>query len=148
MRHLIGVLVASALVLSGTPAAAAPTPALRFHSTQYDSPGKDDRSTESLNQEWISLVNPGKRPVNVNRWTVRDEAGRVHTFGNVTIPGDGTRIWLHTGSGETTRTDFFWASRTYIWNNTGDAAELRDAAGRTVDTCEWDEQRGRTWVGC
>lgn len=29
----------------------------------------------------------------------------------------------------------YWGSGNYIWNNTGDTATLRNASGKTVDTC-------------
>ncbi|MDP3714589.1 MAG: hypothetical protein Q8R60_19150 [Mycobacteriales bacterium] len=29
----------------------------------------------------------------------------------------------------------YWGSGAYVWNNDGDAATLRNAAGSTLDTC-------------
>jgi Lamin Tail Domain len=118
-----------------TPASAAP--GLRFHGTQYDSPGTDNRTNASLNQEWISLVNTGGRAVNLHGYTIRDTSRHVYTFGNVTIAAKGGRIWLHTGRGTNKGGDLYWGSGNYVWNNTGDTAYLHKPSGTTVDTCSW-----------
>jgi hypothetical protein len=143
-------LAAAAVTLAVTgPVATAPaSPALRFHSAQYDSPGTDNRSAASLNAEWISLINSGPAAVRLTGWSIRDAAGKVFTFGNVQIAGKGGRVWLHTGTGTGTATDQFWNSRAYIWNNTGDTAQLRTPAGLAHDTCSWTNKAGRTVVGC
>jgi hypothetical protein len=151
VRRTVSIITASALALGatlavGTPASAAP--ALRFHGAQYDSPGKDTRSAASLNAEWVSLVNTGSRAVNLKGYTIRDKARHVYTFGNVTIAGKGGRLWLHTGSGTAKTGHRYWGSGAYVWNNTGDTAYLRNAAGKAVDSCTWGAKTGRTWVAC
>ena len=132
------------------PAAAAPaaSPPLRFHSTQYDSPGPDTRTPASLNAEWISLVKTGPAAVHLRGWTVRDATNFVHRFGDVTIAGKGGRIWLHTGRGANAAGHVYWGSGNYVWNNTGDTATLRNPTGTVIDTCAWKNQFGRTLVGC
>lgn len=151
MRRFLATLTASAVALGGILTAATPAqaaPSLRFHGAQYDSPGTDNRSNASLNAEWISLVNTGTTSVNLRGWTVRDASRHVYTFGNVTIPGRGGRIWLHTGRGTNTATNLYWGSGNYVWNNTGDTATLKNPAGSTRDTCTWQYKAGRTWVAC
>ena len=152
MRRTVSILAAAAVALAGSLALSAPasaaTPSLRFHGTQYDSPGSDTRSNTSLNNEWISLVNSGSRAVNLNRYTIRDKANHVYTFGNVSIPANGGRLWLHTGKGTANAKNRYWGSGNYIWNNTGDTAYLRNASGTQLDSCNWGQKTGRTWVGC
>ncbi|WP_305785112.1 lamin tail domain-containing protein [Symbioplanes lichenis] len=152
MRRTVSILAAAALALGGTLAVSSPasaaTPTLRFHGAQYDSPGTDNRSNASLNAEWISLVNTGKKAVNLNGYTVRDKSGRVYKFGKVSIPAKGGRIWLHTGKGTNNAKNRYWNSGNYIWNNTGDTAYLRNASGKQVDTCSWKSKKNRTWVAC
>jgi hypothetical protein len=151
MRRTVGLIAAAATCLAtalvgASPASAAPT--LRFHGAQYDSPGTDTRSNASLNAEWVSLVNSGTRAVNLRGYTIRDKAGRVFTFGSVSIAANGGRLWLHTGSGTADARNQYWRSGSYIWNNTGDTAYLRNSSGTTVDTCAWGSKTGRTWVAC
>jgi hypothetical protein len=151
MRKSLSTLIASAVAAGGilvasTPAQAAPS--LRFHGAQYDSPGTDNRSNASRNAEWISLVNSGSKSVNLKGWTIRDASNHVYKFGNVSIPGKGGRIWLHTGKGTNNARNVYWGSGNYVWNNTGDTATLKNAAGKKHDTCSWKNKKGRIWVGC
>ncbi|GID96458.1 lamin tail domain-containing protein [Amorphoplanes digitatis] len=152
MRRTISILAAATTAIAGSLAIGAPapaaTPSLRFHGAQYDSPGKDTRSNASLNNEWISLINSGAKPVNLSRYTIRDASNHVYTFGNVTIAAKGGRIWLHTGKGTSSGRVVRWGSGNYIWNNTGDKATLRDAAGKNLDTCSWGSKMDRVWVAC
>jgi hypothetical protein len=152
VRKIVGTLAALLVGLgsavASTAHASAATPSLRFHGAQYDSPGSDTGSNTSRNAEWVSLVNNGSKAVNLNGYTVRDKAGKVYRFGNVTIPGKGGRLWLHTGSGRNTSSNQYWNSGRYIWNNDGDTAYLRNPKGSTVDTCSWSYKKGRNWVGC
>ncbi len=148
MRTVAVAALAALTVVVAAPSPASATPTLRLHSVQYDSPGSDDRTNASRNAEWASLVNTGTRPVNLRGYTVRDRAGRVYTFGTVSIAANGGRIWLHTGSGTDTATHRYWRSGNYIWNNDGDTAYLRRPTGTTVDRCDWTYQRGRAQVAC
>ncbi|RZU51605.1 lamin tail-like protein [Krasilnikovia cinnamomea] len=151
MRRIAAGLAAAAVALTAavtgaSPASAAPT--LRFHGAQYDSPGTDNRSNASLNAEWISLVNTGRRAVNLRGYTIRDRTGHTYRFGAVSIAANGGRLWVRTGSGTNAGRTLYWGSRAYIWNNTGDTAYLRTAAGTNVDSCSWGYRSGRTWVAC
>lgn len=128
------------------PASAAST--LRFHSVQYDSPGRDDRSPASLNAEWVSLVNDGPVTVSLAGWSIRDPAGHAFTFGRVRIAGKGGRIWVHTGSGNDAGTQLYWNRRAYVWNNTADTAQLLTSTGKIADTCSWKGEPGRTATVC
>ncbi|BCJ54100.1 hypothetical protein Asp14428_55750 [Actinoplanes sp. NBRC 14428] len=152
MRRTVSIIAAATVALAGSlmaggPASAA-TPPLRFHGAQYDSPGSDNRSNTSLNNEWVSLVNSGSRAVNLNGYTIRDKANHTYKFGNVTIAANGGRLWLHTGKGTNGTKDRYWGSGNYIWNNDGDTAYLRNASGTQLDTCSWGYKSGRTWIGC
>jgi hypothetical protein len=43
-------------------------------------------------------------------------------------------VRLHTGPGADGPGALYWGSHTPIWNNSGDAAFLRDPQGRLVDS--------------
>jgi hypothetical protein len=150
VRRLLGAAAAVAFTVA-TVAVAGPAqaaaPALRFHSTQYDSPGKDTRSNTSLNAEWIALVNTGSKAVNLSGWKIVDKSA-TYTIGNVTIAGKGGKVYLHTGKGTNSRTHLYWGRGNYVWNNTGDTATLRNKAGKTHDTCTWKQKSSRTRAAC
>ncbi|WP_411138114.1 lamin tail domain-containing protein [Streptomyces sp. C10] len=61
---------------------------------QYDSPGQDDRSTRSLNAEWVTVKNTGRLPVNIKGWPLSDKSGHSYRFGNLRLHG-------HSRSGST-----------------------------------------------
>lgn len=135
--------------LAAAPGAEAAGPAVAVTRVQYDSPGPDDRSTASLNAEWVRLTNTTRGTVDLRGWTVRDATGHTYRFATTYRLGAGRHVWLHTGPGTDGRPDAghrYWQSRAYVWNNTGDTATLRDAAGRTVDTCAW--RGGGTYTAC
>ncbi|MDG4825768.1 lamin tail domain-containing protein [Asanoa sp. WMMD1127] len=115
---------------------------------QYDSPGRDTGTNASRNAEWISLVNNGRRAVNLRGYTISDRANHVYRFGNVWIQGDGGRLVVHTGFGQDEGRQLFWDSRSYIWNNNGDTATLSGPRGRTLDSCTYRERAGRSRVIC
>ena len=150
MRKSLATLTALAITaggILGTTGPAQAAPAVRFSAAQYDSPGSDTRSNKSLNAEWISVVNTGTKAVSLKGWKIVDKS-RTYTFGDVTIAGKGGKVTLHTGKGTNTKTHLYWGSGNYVWNNTGDAARLSDASGRTVDVCSWESEKGRARVAC
>ncbi|GAA2909982.1 lamin tail domain-containing protein [Streptomyces thioluteus] len=127
-----GVVLASAAV----PASAAAKNPVVFGKIQYDSPGKDDRSAKSLNAEWVTITNTGKKAVELNRWTLSDTSRHVYTFGKVRLAAHAS-VRVHTGKGKDTAKDVYQNRRAYVWNNTKDKATLKDAGGRVVATASW-----------
>ncbi|MCC0100433.1 lamin tail domain-containing protein [Streptomyces flavotricini] len=111
-------------------------PRVEISRVQADSPGRDDHSNRSLNNEWVEITNTTRDAVNLRGWTLRDSDGNRYRFDNVRLNGRAT-LRIHTGAGHNTRTDVFQNSRDYIWGNQGDTATLRDDRGRTVDTESW-----------
>ncbi|MFF9607845.1 lamin tail domain-containing protein [Streptomyces sp. NPDC014684] len=115
--------------------------AVYISGVQYDSPGRDDRSNWSLNQEWVDVTNSARRAVNLDGWTLRDEGGHTFTFRHVRLDGRST-VRVHTGVGRDTRRDLFQDRRAYVWNNDYDTATLRNDRGRFVDDVSWGHHRG------
>ncbi|MEU9139506.1 lamin tail domain-containing protein [Streptomyces sp. NPDC048404] len=103
---------------------------------QYDSPGRDDRSNRSLNQEWVEITNNTRRSVNLDGWTLSDADGHTYTFDHYRLGGRAT-VRVHTGLGRDTRTDLFQDRRAYVWNNDRDTATLRNNHGRFIDDASW-----------
>ncbi|MFE4923957.1 lamin tail domain-containing protein [Streptomyces sp. NPDC056661] len=107
---------------------------------QYDSPGRDDWSNQSLNREWVEVTNTGRRAVNLRGWSLTDRSGNLYRFDDLRLAGRAT-VRVHTGRGYDTRRDVYQDSRDYIWSNYADKATLRDDRGRTVDTHSWGYRR-------
>jgi hypothetical protein len=133
-------LVAAALTLGTIVAGPMPVWAaskVRFGIIQYDSPGNDLPVTNAkLNAEWVTIRNHRTTAVQLRGWRVRDTAGHVYRFGGLRL-GAGKAVRLHTGKGTNTRSDRYWGLENYVWNNGGDTARLRNAAGVLIDTCRW-----------
>ncbi|MFF0051913.1 lamin tail domain-containing protein [Streptomyces sp. NPDC005498] len=107
---------------------------------QYDSPGRDDWSNQSLNREWVEVTNTGRLAVNLRGWSLTDRSGNLYRFDDLRLAGRAT-VRVHTGRGYDTRRDVYQDSRDYIWSNYADKATLRDDRGRTVDTHSWGYRR-------
>lgn len=72
----------------------------------------------------------------ITGWTVRDASGKTYKFPSFSLAG-GASVTLHTGRGTNSRTDLYWGQDNYIWNNSGDAAALRNGSGTVLDRCSW-----------
>ncbi|WP_394365707.1 lamin tail domain-containing protein [Streptomyces sasae] len=148
-RRLTAAAAVAAACIGGLalPAAAAGQYPVRPHSdvviskVQYDSPGRDDRSNRSLNREWVDVTNTTRRSVNLDDWTLSDEAGHTYTFRHLRLEGRST-VRVHTGIGRDSATDVYQDRRAYVWNDDADTATLRNARGRLVDEVSWGHHRG------
>jgi hypothetical protein len=113
----------------------------------YDSPGKDTGTNTSLNGEYVRLTNRTKNAINLRNWTLRDAAGRVYTFTTDHSLGAGKNVYVLTGKGTngTPAAHRYWGSKSYVWNNSGDTAYLRDATKKTIDSCRWTKDSNVTY---
>ncbi|MEV7068565.1 lamin tail domain-containing protein [Streptomyces collinus] len=144
-RLAAGALAAGALVSVVTlPASAADhrpeRSKVQISAVRYDSPGRDDRSNRSLNRGWVEVTNTGRRAVNLDGWTLRDEDGHTFTFHHYRLDGRST-IRIHTGEGRDSRSDLFQDRRNYVWDNRSDTATLRNDHGRFIDDASWGHHR-------
>lgn len=136
------------LGLAAPLAAAAPAqalPAIMIARVQYDSPGADNRSNASLNAEYVVIRNTTRSNRVLTGWTLRDKTGYTFRFPAFTLKA-GASVTVHTGRGTATTAHRYYNMSSYVWNNTGDTAYLRTAAGSTVDTCTW--RGGGTSTSC
>ena len=102
--------------------------AITIVSVHADAAG-DDR--QNLNDEFIVIENQSQRPVDFNGWTVSDAASHRNLFSHFTLAPK-AKVTLRTGLGVPSERELFWASRTPIWNNKGDAVFIRDRQGHLV----------------
>lgn len=78
--------------------------------------------------EAIVITNTGAAPVVFTGWTLRNGAGQVYTFGQITLFGDGAALRVHTGAGADSATELYWGLTQAVWVS-ADSASLRDSAG-------------------
>jgi len=149
-RALLIVIVAAAAAgsLALGPIGSAPAQAagcIQISKVYFDSPGSDTGSNASLNAEWIQLRSRCTSAKSLAGYRIRDVANHVYTFGSYTLRA-GSTVKIHTGRGSNTSTDRYWNQGWYIWNNDGDKAFLKNAAGTTVDTCAFTG--AGDWASC
>lgn len=99
--------------------------------------GPDYRS--KLNEEWIEIKNSGYSSENLSGWKIWHRAQpkgnflKAYEFSRFVLDS-GMAVKVHTGSATDTTTDLFMGRGNFIWNNTGDEAQLDNAEGKTVST--------------
>ena len=142
MRRLAAVVLIAVLSVAVT-ASAAPA-AIKILKIEFDPPGADTGSSESLKKEIIVLKNTGRTPKSIEGWRIIDEsADHRYRFGEGIVVEPGAVVRLHTGSGndgyapKTGRYDLYWGLDAYIWNNDGDTAKLRKGDGTLIDRCKY-----------
>ncbi len=94
-----------------------------------DAAGNDN---ENLNDEYVVFENTGSEALDLDGWTVRDEADHTYTFPSGFTLDAGDQVTLHTGSGEDSATDLYWGSGSAVWNNAGDTIVVETDTGTTV----------------
>ncbi|MYZ06996.1 lamin tail domain-containing protein [Streptomyces sp. SID2999] len=110
---------------------------------QYDSPGWDNGSNRSLNNEWVEITNNSRHRVNLDGWRLtEDRRGVTYTFRHFSLGGHQT-VRVHTGVGRDTARDLFQDRRNYVWDNRRDTATLRNDSRRVVDAVTWGERNHR-----
>lgn len=133
----LSLLAVVGMVFTAAMPAAASNPTLHFSYAEPNSPGSDYGSNTSLNEEWVRLNNSSySATYTLTGYTIRDKSGHVYTFGTFRL-GPRASVTLHTGKGTNSSTNRYWGSSGYIWNNSGDAAYLRDSRGYAKDSCGW-----------
>ncbi|MFJ1924253.1 lamin tail domain-containing protein [Streptomyces sp. NPDC088131] len=134
--------LASATALAGSLLVVAPASAaahqggVHLGKIQYDSPGKDTRSTASLNAEWVEIHNNTKAKFQLKGYKLKDNTGYTYTFGSYNV-SPGKTVKVHTGKGKTSPGHVYWNRGSYVWNNTGDKARLIKPNGKLLDSCSW-----------
>ncbi|MEU5529274.1 lamin tail domain-containing protein [Micromonospora chersina] len=140
-NKLIGAVASIAIAVGGSLAAATPaqaaTPAVMITKVYYNSPGSDTGSNTSLNAEYVQLTNKRTTSINLKYWTLRDKSSHIYKFTTNWYLKAGATVVIHTGKGTNTSSNLYWGSGAYIWNNSGDAAYLRNSAGTGIDSCSW-----------
>ncbi len=86
--------------------------------------------------EEVVLINEGDRPVDLSGWVLISVTGNQRfTFPAGTVLEPGGRLVVRSGPNASPGPGVLIWTSTYVWNNQGDPAELRDASGRLVARC-------------
>ena len=122
--------------------------AIKITRIRFNPAGADTGTDRHLNKEVIVISKVGGPKRSLKGWVIHDR-GRDHTFRfpDITLAG-GDYVYLHTGKGEHTvatgcnghcvDTHFLhWGLESYVWNNDGDRAILRNASSDFVDGCAY-----------
>jgi micrococcal nuclease len=98
---------------------------------EANAPGSD---RENPNGEWVKVANQGQSPVNMQGFTLKDEANHIYEFGNFSVP-PGASFQLFSGQGNDNSTELYWGLvNDSVWNNDSDTAFLRDVDGALIDS--------------
>lgn len=84
-----------------------------------------------LNAEWVEIANQGSTNQSLDGWTLTDQQNHTYAFKGFTLDA-ASSVKVHTGAGSDSMTDLYWGRNSPIWNNDGDMAVLKDAAGNVV----------------
>lgn len=108
-----------------------PSAGVEIVGVEYDPPGDD------LAGENVLIANKGQSAVSLAGWTLRDESNTTYTFPAFTLAsGAEVRVWVKTGADDSA--NLYWGRGSPVWNNTGDTATLRDAAGALVSVFSYE----------
>jgi len=90
-----------------------------------------------VNGETVTIRNDGLATVDITRWTLVDASGKnLFSFPSLALTPGGIAV-IHSGRGVPSGPDLYWGKTKGIWNDAGDTATLRDAAGAIVSTYKY-----------
>ena len=93
----------------------------------------------NLDTEYIVFKNVTGSTVQMKGWKIVSAPSTDHQYYVFprTPVAPGATLTLYSGTGTNTSTKRYWNSTTPKWNNDGDKAVLKNAAGTVVDTCTY-----------
>ncbi|MDX6357106.1 MAG: hypothetical protein QOH37_160 [Nocardioidaceae bacterium] len=97
------------------------------------------QSGTNLNTEYIVFKNKTSSVVQMKGWEIisaPSSDNQHYFFPRTKVPAGGS-VTLYTGSGTNSAGRRYWGSTTPRWDNAGDKAILLNAAGTTVDICQY-----------
>jgi Flp pilus assembly pilin Flp len=89
-------------------------------------------SEHTAEAEHICFTNRDAYVADMTGWTVADAVNHTYTFPRFQLRA-GASVKLYSDRGADTDSKLYWGTEGNIWNDKGDTAYLRDAAGALVD---------------
>jgi len=134
------VILAALVAIAALAIAATASAGIRITKVYFDPPGADTGSNKSLNAERVKITNTGPTMRTLRGWKLRDRQGHVYTLGLFAL-GPGDALVVHTGRGNPNYVkepqQTHWRLDSYVWDNDGDQATLKNKRGRVVDRCSY-----------
>jgi hypothetical protein len=91
--------------------------------------------------EYVEIANAGSQPVNMDGWVLQDiYGGQQFTWHGYTLQGN-SKIRVYTNEVHADSGGFSFGSKSAIWANKGDAAQLLDASGNVVSTYSYGSRK-------
>ncbi len=81
--------------------------------------------------EYVIMKNICGYDLDLNKWTLKDEARHEYEFKNLLLKSSST-ITINSGIGKDTSSTLFWGYKRTVWNDDGDTLYLRDNLGYLV----------------
>lgn len=81
--------------------------------------------------EYVQVQNLENTAIDLEGWTLKDEAGTEYEFGAVKLEA-GDSLKVYTADGTDTGSELYWGTSS-VWNDNGDAAYLYDDADNLVE---------------
>lgn len=109
---------------------------LRLGTIRYGSPDFGPSDGWRRNGEWVSVVNTGRRPVQLRGVSLTDNRGHQYRFHWEWLPPH-QEVRVHTGFGVDRPHHVFQDRRHDLYDNVRGRIVLRDRRGYPVDACHW-----------
>ena len=82
--------------------------------------------------EYVQIENFDSRPIQLDGWTLRDQANHVFTFPQFVMQ-TGQVCRIYTNEIHSNWCGFSYGSSSAIWNNGGDCATLKNSSSTTIN---------------
>lgn len=151
----IPVLAAATTLLAApllAPGAQAATPAVKFSTWVVDLPGTDTVTAANLNREYITVTNTTTKAINIGGYRVSDNGAKhVYVIPKGFTLGAKKSVVIRSGQGKNSATTLYWGQavkglkpvsrNSFVWNNSGDTATLRNGSGKAVHVCTYKKNK-------
>ena len=110
--------------------ASADRPVVRVSEIEFDPQGPD---SESLDEEYVKIVNEGYGRVSLSGWVIRDESSDNRmTFPEGIVLAPGETVTVVTGCEGGPADAVHWCNDGAVWSNQGDTVIVSDTLGNAV----------------
>jgi hypothetical protein len=128
---MASLLAAVSPFVAAQPALAAGT--VKFTKIHYKQTGTN------LDTEYVVFKNTSGSTVQLKGWQVISSPttdNQRYTFPKTSL-APGATLTLYTGAGTNSSGKRYWGATSPRWNDSGDKGVLKNAAGTTIDTCQY-----------